>query len=444
MTGFYSVFTRNKKLSNNKKILFAFYGDDFTGSTDALEFICRAGAKAVLFIEPPTAEQLKQYPDLDAYGVAGKTRSLPPEEMERILIPAFEQMKATGAKHVHYKVCSTFDSSPTVGSIGKAIDCGAKVFGGKTIPVLGGMPALGRFCVFGNLFAKMGTGSEGEIYRLDRHPSMSKHPVTPADESDLRLHLGKQTNKRIGLIDIIELKKSAEEIICDEEVVLIDALNEAHLLKAAEWMETLKEELLFSVGGSSVEMALGKYWNETKKLVSVDEWPHPGKADPLLIVSGSCSPVTALQIALAKATGFEEVIIDAVKICTGDVIDEVLINKINELLRQQKNVIVHTGEKQPQNLSSEKLGRALGAIAKAAAENAVIKRIVIAGGDTSSYAARAMEIEAVEMIAPIVSGAPLCKAISKNKTINGLEVNFKGGQVGTENYFEVMLNGAQP
>ena len=66
---------------------------------------------------------------------------------------------------------------------------------------------------------------------------------------------------------------------------------------------------------------------------------------------------------------------------------------------------------------------------------------MIAGGDTSSYAARAMEIEAVEMIAPLVMGAPLCRAYSGNKNINGLEVNFKGGQVGSKDYFDVMANG---
>jgi uncharacterized protein YgbK (DUF1537 family) len=428
-------------LSSNKKILLAFYGDDFTGSTDALEFICRAGAKTILFIEPPTSEQLKQYPDLDAFGVAGKTRSLQPEEMEKILLPAFEQMKLTGARHVHYKVCSTFDSSPAIGSIGKAIDCGATVFKNKVIPAIGGMPVLGRFCVFGNLFAKMGTGSEGKVYRLDRHPSMSKHPVTPADESDLRLHLGRQTSKKIGLIDIFELKKSVEEIHVEEEVVLIDALNEAHLLKAAEWMETLKEIVLFSVGGSSVEMALGSYWNQQQVLSPAIEWINPGKADPLLVVSGSCSPVTAAQITYAKSIGFEEVINDALNICTDDVIDEAIVNKVNELLSYQKNVVVHTGDKQTESLSSEKLGTALGTIAKEAAEKVAVKRIVIAGGDTSSYAARAMEIEAVEMIAPIVVGAPLCKAISKNKFVNELEVNFKGGQVGSENYFEILLNG---
>jgi uncharacterized protein YgbK (DUF1537 family) len=72
-------------LKKKKEILLSFYGDDFTGSTDALEFICRAGAKAILFIEPPTQEQLAAFPDLDVFGVAGMTRSLPAEEMEQIL-----------------------------------------------------------------------------------------------------------------------------------------------------------------------------------------------------------------------------------------------------------------------------------------------------------------------------------------------------------------------
>ena len=76
-------------MNNNNKILLAFYGDDFTGSTDALEFISRAGAKTVLFTEPPSVEQLKAFPDLDAYGIAGKTRALSPYEMEIILLPGF-------------------------------------------------------------------------------------------------------------------------------------------------------------------------------------------------------------------------------------------------------------------------------------------------------------------------------------------------------------------
>ena len=165
------------------------------------------------------------------------------------------------------------------------------------------------------------------------------------------------------------------------------------------------------------------------------DWQSIEKANPLLVVSGSCSPVTAAQIAYAKANGFEEVVLDAIAIANDLLVDNEILQQVNQLLKQHKNVIIHTGTKDGNNLPSEKLGTALGMIAKSAVEQSNIKRVVVAGGDTSSYAARVMEIDAVEMIAPVVIGAPLCKAYSSNKSIHGLEVNFKGGQVGIENYF---------
>ncbi len=430
----------------NNNILLAFYGDDFTGSTDALEFICKAGAKAVLFIEPPDVEVLNKFPGLDVIGIAGKTRALPADEMEQVLNEAFQKMKAYKARHIHYKVCSTFDSSPQTGSIGRVLDTGAAVFQNRPVPILGGTPSLGRYCVFGNLFAKMGIGSNGDVYRLDRHPSMRNHPVTPADESDLRLHLQKQTCKKLALMDILQLQKPMNEWnngVDAEEAVLLDAINEEQLLKIGEWLDTealKKGASFFSIGSSAIEMALGNYWNRTGQLDAITDWNPPGKAEPLLVVSGSCSPVTAAQIAWAKANGFEEVILDAVSVGDNATFEN-SVAAANDYLRLQKNVIVHTGDKKETNLSSEKLGTALGEIARQMAEQHALKRVVIAGGDTSSYAARAMEIDAVEMMARLVRGAPLCKALSKNKAIDGLEVNFKGGQVGAENYFGILRDG---
>jgi uncharacterized protein YgbK (DUF1537 family) len=437
--------------SNN--ILLAFYGDDFTGSTDALEFLTRAGAKTALFIEPPTPEQLKKYPGLNAFGVAGKTRAMAPAEMEQTLLPAFEKLKQTGARHVHYKVCSTFDSSPTTGSIGKAIDTGVTVFKNKCVPLLVAAPVLGRYCMFGNLFARMGIGSNGSIYRLDRHPSMSKHPVTPADESDLRLHLEKQTTKKTGLIDILQLSTNGTIADAWEQVVqqgfdiaLFDALYQDQLLLIGELLdEQAKGGTLFSVGSSGIEMALGQHWNFTSQLSSKREWKHPGKAEPLLVVVGSCSPVTAAQINYAKAKGFEEILLDAPAICNNDQHSiYVAINKAVDCLNKGKHVIISTGgatQQQTINLPAAQLGAALGSVARDAAAQSPLKRIVIAGGDTSSYAARIMWIESVEMIAPLVPGAPLCKATAPASPIDGLEVNFKGGQVGGEDYFEVLMQG---
>jgi len=433
-------------LSNTQNIALAFYGDDFTGSTDALEFISRAGAKAMLFIKPPTKQLLDQYTDLDVIGVAGTTRALSPEEMEKELRPAFEQLKKTGARHIHYKVCSTFDSSPSVGSIGKAIDIGSEIVQHEIIPVLGGTPSLGRYCVFGNLFARMGTGSHGDIYRLDRHPSMSQHPVTPADESDLARHLQKQTTKPIGLINLLQQTKPIEQwtdaVNSNEKALLLDALEEGQLTKVGAWLEQIAgSKTLFTVGSSAVEMALGNHWNQQGRWQKIKGWNQPGKAEPLLVLSGSCSPVTDTQVSWAVANGFAIIKIDATAIAGGKKMDEKMMQTIAARLQNKQHVIVTTGQRQAETLSSERLGTALGLIAGNMAQQQLIKRVVIAGGDTSSYAARAMGIDAVTMIAPIVSGAPLCKAFSADPFINGLEVNFKGGQVGDAGYFGRLVAG---
>lgn len=195
-------------------------------------------------------------------------------------------------------------------------------------------------------------------------------------------------------------------------------------------------------------MALGKYWHGQKVLQPVTAWAHPGKAAPLLVISGSCSPVTAGQIAWALENGFKEVVID-IKIFSGD--DTAAVKKytadVIALLQQETSVIVHTNgaannnNSSSQTLPAAQLGAALGAIAREAIAATGIKRLGIAGGDTSSYAARALGIEAVEMTAPIVTGAPLCKASAPQSPVHGMEVNFKGGQVGGVDYFGVLLEG---
>ena len=434
-------------------LLIAYYGDDFTGSTDALEVLCMAGIETILFIEPPTLEQLAAYPTIQAIGVAGKTRAMDPQAMEITLTKAFAQLNNLSPNHVHYKVCSTFDSSPTVGSIGKAIDIGISIFNTRFIPLLVATPSLGRYTLFGNLFARMGIGSKGSIYRLDKHPSMSKHPVTPATESDLRIHLSKQTNQRIELVDVLQVDQVTDTIIDTIEsytnestaVVLFDALHEKQLPKIGAVIDHYsKNKTLFSVGSSGITSALTSYWLDQSIIVPKSHWPIIEPAKPLLVISGSCSPVTVAQINWALKNGFKEVVLNATPIQNKEgiemLVQQVLATTISFLLAGN-SVIVHTGIRLENNISSNTIGTILGSIAKEAIEKTNIKRLVIAGGDTSSYAALALGIQAVQMIAPMVIGSPLCKAISNNAAIQNLAINFKGGQVGSENYFGILESG---
>lgn len=456
-------------------ILLAFYGDDFTGSTDALETLSRAGAKTVLFLEPPTPEKLASYPGIQAIGVAGVTRSMNPQEMEKELHAAFTALNLLGTRHVHYKVCSTFDSSPAIGSIGKAIDTGAEVFASAFVPLLVGAPALGRYCVFGNLFARMGIGSDGAIHRLDRHPSMSRHPVTPSTESDLRRHLAKQTSRPMGLMDILQVVNKYEIandglksiIASGAEIVLFDALYEEQMEGIGRLIDAYANDnsSLFSVGSSGIEMALGNFWQRSGTLKPLEYMVNIGEAAPLLVISGSLSPVTSRQIDWALSNGFAEVALDTATICSdgnSTVLIEKHVTDVANLVNSGTNVIVHTSRGNddervqkaneifagkgftPSMISqqtSKLFGGALGRIAYGVAARTYLKRVVIAGGDTSGYAAKEMGIEALEMITSLSPGAPICKAYAPGSPLNGMEINFKGGQVGGENYFGIIKEG---
>ncbi|WP_239644965.1 four-carbon acid sugar kinase family protein, partial [Comamonas sp. B-9] len=97
------------------------YGDDFTGATDTLATVAQAGLRSLLFLDVPTEAQRAQAGPLQAIGIAGAARSLPPAVMAEVLAPVAQFMAASGAPLLHYKCCSTFDSAPHVGSIGAAV-----------------------------------------------------------------------------------------------------------------------------------------------------------------------------------------------------------------------------------------------------------------------------------------------------------------------------------
>jgi uncharacterized protein YgbK (DUF1537 family) len=398
-------------------LLLSFYGDDFTGSTDAMESLARGGVRTVLFTEPPTPAQLARYEGLQAFGVAGMTRAMPPEEMERAIRPVFAAMRQCKPPIVHYKVCSTFDSSPTVGSIGRAIDVGADVFGCSIVPVVVGAPSLGRYCVFGNLFARC--GKESEPYRLDRHPSMSKHPTTPMDEADLRAHLAKQTRKSIGLIDVLLLEGDGGGVAdAGSEVVLIDVLLERHLSTVGRLIDGLP----FVVGSSGVESALMAHWG-----FEATPFPAVKSEGPILAVCGSRSPVTAAQMEWAVTHGFANVSFEG----------EYATKRVVAALRRGSSVMLNTrGAK-----AGDEIGPRLGRIAREALAATKTRRLLVAGGDTSGEVARALGIESLEMVGELTRGAPLCRATAPNSPADGIEMTFKGGQIGPVDFFGLVRDG---
>ena len=304
-------------MAHSDGLLLSFYGDDFTGSTDAMESLARAGVRTILFLSRP----LPRRSPIPGRG-RGRRRGRQPGDAAggdgKRAARAFTRLKALGAPIVHYKVCSTFDSSPEIGSIGRATDVGQQIFASPFVPLLVGAPELGRYTVFGNHFAR--SGVDGKTYRLDQHGPMRDHPVTPMRESDLRLHLSQQTDKTIELFDILQLeghKVDTEErlkAVLEERTgdrALRRALRRSALhLGRVDLGSGERETPLFVVGSSGVEYALTAHWRATGELAEPQEFEGPGEVEQLVAVSGSCSPVTDGQIERAIRQGFVDVPLD--------------------------------------------------------------------------------------------------------------------------------------
>lgn len=456
--------------------LLAYYGDDFTGSTDVMEVLQWSGLRTVLFLDAPAPSDLARYAGLRAFGIAGTSRSMTPHQMRQALPAVFDALKRSGARLVHYKTCSTFDSSAEIGSIGCAIELGREVFGQTAVPVVVGAPHLGRYQVFGNLFARSGLGSEP--HRLDRHPTMARHPITPMDESDLRRILAQQTKLPLSLINVLELASlPTPEIVQRIEgskcgAVLLDVLTPDDLMRVGRLLETMLQAEVprFVVGSSGVESALIRALREssiaTEQLLAVDNRPQFTSVDRLLVLTGSCSPVNARQIDWAEKVGFM-----TLPIATSQLVDErsaeLEIARVVELslksLDSGANLLLHScrGPDDPRkhethqamrNLgldefeirrnSGQLLGPKLGRILQRILADRPLRRIGIAGGDTSGFVVRALGIQALEAIAYVAPGSPLCRAHA-NHDLDGLEMMLKGGQVGQDDIWSTMLTGTQ-
>lgn len=439
--------------------LVAFLGDDFTGASAAMEALAFAGLETVLFLEQPDAARLAQFPGARGIGVASLARSKPPEWMDAHLPAAFRLLASTGAPVVHYKLCSTFDSAPHLGSIGRAAEVAAGILPGW-FPMIVADPAMGRFQCFGHLFA---LGPDGRIHRLDRHPSMSRHPVTPMDEAELLRHLAKQTALPAALVEMAQMARGegdaalAAALAAGARIVSLDVADAATLAEAGRlaW-EGLARPQGFALGSQGLEAALVAHWRAAGLLEGVPAPAvRPGPAR-IACVSGSVAPATAAQVADALAHGFAGIRLDAARAVDAAAWEAEIARGTAAALAalaegRDPLAFTATGPDDPAVAAlrhaarasgaamedvNARIGAGLGRLLDALLRQGAVRRAVIAGGDTSGHAARQLGIDALTALAPLAPGAPLCRAHGRD-----VEIVLKGGQVGRADVFRAAREG---
>lgn len=434
--------------------LLAWFGDDMSGSIDVMEALHAAGVRSVLLLGEPDPADAEGYPDALAIGWAGATRGLHAPEIRRRTARATRAMIATGATVVHHKICSTFDSSPDVGSIGAALETAQDIAGAALVPVLAAAPRLHRWTCFGNLFARSGWSSP--VYRLDRHPTMSRHPVTPMREADLRLILKEQTHRLSGLLDLTSLRRGVAACAqrLDElqmagcRIVVCDAVDEDDMRVLGEllWDRAGSCAPLLAVGSAGIEHALTTHWRAAGIVRASAPLDERGRVDAVLAVSGTRSPVMARQLHRARDAGWAEVSLDARALRDHRAWvaqTDRAVSTAASCLSGGTSVVVHTlsGELTDLGVDGRRLlGTALGELARAVLVQAPAERLVVVGGDSSGHMLRAMGVSALEAVAPFAPAMPFCRAHG-DSPVDGVELVCKGGQIGGDDLFEEIRAG---
>ena len=423
---------------------YGWYGDDFTGATDTLATLAQAGLNSLLYLRVPTPEQQAAVGPLDAVGIAGIARALAPDAMREQLAPAARFFEQLGVRIMHYKCCSTFDSAPHVGNIGAAASILRPHFANPLLAIIGGQPSLGRYCLFSNLFAAVEAG--GAVERIDRHPTMMRHPVTPMNEADLRLHLGLQGLVAAAIHYPAYAREKLGDLI-DRELdgrtatVLFDVADPDDLvLIGAELWRRAQATPMLCIGASSVAQAMIAAWTTQGGSASAPK-PQAGLTaaeGPVFVMAGSLSPVTQHQIELAKPH-YHVIAGDGSRLAGDEAYRDSLRQRVTTELRRGRHVLLSTAPNKIDGIDR--------ALSKQIAEHAAqfvadllqqlpLRRVGIAGGDTSSHAIHALPAWGLSYRAAISPGVALSTIRSDHAWLDGTEIMLKGGQMGPPDVFQ--------
>lgn len=417
--------------------------DDYSGASDLANTLTRAGLRTVQTIGIP--DDSLALPEIDAVVVALKSRSIVPEAAVAQSLAALGWLKARGAGHILFKVCSTFDSTDR-GNIGPVTDALREACGGGPVPVTPAFPEAGRTVFMGHLF--VGTQP------LHESP-LKDHPLNPMRDSDLVRVLGRQSRGGVGLIDRRVVARGPEAI----RARLAELAGEG---QGAAILDAVADEDLEAIGAVVVGCpvstgASGLGLGIARALVAsgVASGAVPLRTDgtgeiaaPVgghaAAVVGSCSKATLEQLAVAERS-LPVLHLDSGKLLEGD--GEVERAMAFALERLAAGPVVLASSAAPDRVAAfqarhgrEATGRRIEqATAEIAARlvDAGVRRLIVAGGETSGAAVDRLGIPAFRIGPELAPGVPLLRTIGRTPD---LLVALKSGNFGGPDFFTAALD----
>ena len=408
--------------------------DDYTGASDLANTLTRAGLRTVQTIGVPSADLA--LPEVDAIVVSLKSRSIEASLAVTRSREADKWLRDRGAGHVLFKICSTFDSTDA-GNIGPVMDALRAASGDAIVLVTPAFPETGRTVYQGNLFV-------GPV-PLNESP-LKDHPLNPMHDSNLVRVLARQSKTKIGLVALADVSRGAEAVrarlagLASQGVGagIVDAVFDRDL----ETIGCVALDHRLSVGASGIGLGIARALVGAASIK-----PHvPSAASSVAVggqaacLAGSCSQATLQQIANAEKA-MAVLHLDPDLVVAGKDEARRAIAWARERLGSGPVLIASSSTpdqvaalqaRHGRDAAGHAIEQAMADIAESLVQSGV-RRLVVAGGETSGAVVDRLNIPGFLVGAEIAAGVPVLRAVGTSG--REMLLALKSGNFGGPQFF---------
>jgi 3-dehydrotetronate 4-kinase len=413
-------------------MLLGVIADDFTGASDIANTIAKGlpgqgGLRTAQFLGVPADPAPKH---IECGVVALKSRSIPAWDAIQQSLAALEWLLQQGCRQVVFKYCSTFDSTPE-GNIGPVGETLAARLGVKGVVACPAFPTAGRTIYQGHLFV---------FDRLLNESGLQNHPLNPMTDPDIRRWLALQSTSAIGLVpwpvvqqgSVAVERALATAAARGETMVIVDAITDADLVVIGK---ACRRSPLIT-GGSGI--AIGLPANFIEQGLALGQAPEASEIHgPEAILAGSCSGATRAQIQ-KHAENHPVLAISVDDVMSGKTGPEDLV----AFLRMHEGrapLVYSSGDpdqvaKAQARYGREQVAAALDSLFARTAKALIasgVRRLVVAGGETSGAVVSALDLGALSIGPEIDPGVPVLVSNGEQQ----IALALKSGNFGAPDFF---------
>ena len=420
------------------KISLGCIADDYTGASDLANTLTRGGLRTVQTIGVP-ADDL-DLPDVDAVVVSLKSRSIESGLAVSRSRAAEQWLRGRSASHVLFKICSTFDSTDA-GNIGPVMDALRADGGDAIVLVTPAFPETGRTVYQGVLFV-------GSL-PLNESP-LKDHPLNPMHDSNLVRVLARQSQTKIGLVALADVARGPDAVrarLADLSgkglgAAIVDAAFDRDL----ETIGVVALDHRLSVGASGIGLGLARALVGSGRVKpnapsAISDVPIGG---PAACLAGSCSQATLQQIASAEAV-MPVLHLDSDQVVAGP--EEARRALAWAKARLKDGPVLIASSSTPAEVAAlqarhgrDAAGHAIEQAMADIAEGLVasgVRRLVVAGGETSGAVVDRLGIPGFLVGAEIAAGVPVLRAVGAKA--GEMLLALKSGNFGGPEFFSDAL-----